>query len=214
MKVAVVIAKFASGWRALLVSENIAEVKAAFKAVKVEGALVDQDEAAEAVMFFDSSGNLRRKFLRSPEQLAAVESGREAFAAAETGKARKLIADAAKADGTAQAQAVAKKAVALIAAELAPGAAGTDDDDALELLAQENQALRVELDRTRAELAAARTNPALDSIAEAIAAQSAAPASVPNSDLPSPISDSAAAESSEDNPAVHFGDSAKPKKKK
>lgn len=126
MKVAIIVAKFPSGWRALLAGEDIAEVKAAFKAVKVEGALVDEGEAASAVLFFDTGGNMRRKMLRTPEQRAELAAGKEAFVIAEKAKEQKLAAAAAAAEGSNAARALAEKAVALVTSEIAGAGAGAE----------------------------------------------------------------------------------------
>lgn len=173
MKVAVVIAKFPSGWRALCVGEDIGAIKSAFKTVRGEGVLVHKEEIAEVAMLFDSAGNIRRKFLRTPEARDALEAGKDAFASAAAAKEQKLAADAAAADGTAAARKIAEKAVALVTSEIAGGGSEEIAEDVVRALASENEALRAEL-------------AALKSKAESVSPGAQAPAAEPAGSLSNP----------------------------
>ncbi len=114
MKVAVVLAKFPSGWRALVVGEDPAAIRKDFKAVKVAGSLVHEGEAAEVALYFDSAGTMMRKFLRTPDANEAVEAAAEAEEERIALLAEAKLDEIAQADGRAQAVAIAEKAVAVI----------------------------------------------------------------------------------------------------
>lgn len=126
MKVAVLIAKFPSGWRPLLVGGQIAEIKTAFKSAKGAGLLVHEGEPAELVMLFDSAGNVSRKFLRTPTEIELRDAGREQFAAAMEAREQRAADAQAEADGTRAALELADKAVAFVAKEIAGGAIAPD----------------------------------------------------------------------------------------
>lgn len=119
MKVATIIAKFASGWRTLAAGEDVAAIRARFKAVKVAGVLVEGSEAAEVALYFDTAGEIMRKFLRTPEAIAARDAADVATAEQQAQAEQRAADAAAAADGRAQAVAIAQKAVAVVAAEVA-----------------------------------------------------------------------------------------------
>lgn len=123
MKVAVIIAKFPSGWRTFQVGEEIADARAAFKKIKVEGSLVDKGEAASEVVYFDTTPDLKRKGLRTPEEVEALDAADEESAEETLARLQRLTDEKAKADGTAAAQQIAQQAVALVVSQVA-GAAG------------------------------------------------------------------------------------------
>lgn len=123
MKVAVVIAKFPSGWRTLALGEQTAELRGAFKEVKVAGFFVDKDEVAEVVVYLDTAGNIMRKFLRTPEAVEKIEQA-NAQSEDETAAVLKRLEEfKALSDGRAAAQQIAGKAVALVASEISALAA-------------------------------------------------------------------------------------------
>lgn len=120
MKVAVLAVRFPSGWKAVA-GEDPAALKAEFRSIKDRGSLMDPEtkECADLVYFFDTAGALARKFLAAPETVAAIAESKQRATVEATTKEHARAEQAAATEGRAQAVAVAEKAVAVIATEIA-----------------------------------------------------------------------------------------------
>ncbi|EIQ01626.1 hypothetical protein OpiT1DRAFT_00198 [Opitutaceae bacterium TAV1] len=71
MKVAVVIARTSAGWHLVDAGGDIAELKSVFKLLKVAGSHDIDGAPADLALYFDTSGEIRKKVLVSPAAVAA-----------------------------------------------------------------------------------------------------------------------------------------------
>lgn len=78
MKAAVIIARTSAGWHLLDAGEDIAEIKSIFKLLKVTGSHEVDGKPADLALYFDTSGERRKKVLVSPSAVAAKTAARPA----------------------------------------------------------------------------------------------------------------------------------------
>jgi hypothetical protein len=119
MKVAVIIAHTASGWKLLSVGDDISALKQSFKDMKIAGQHAIGEEAADVAVYLDTGGNVRRKRLNSADETKRVDAANHKVATDAAAAQRARAEQQAAASGRAQATEIAQKAVAVVAAEVA-----------------------------------------------------------------------------------------------
>lgn len=114
MKIAIISAHTAAGWHTHANGEDIGAIKAEFKRILGAGALEINGRPADVIYLLDSTGNVRRKFLKAPREQAAIDAanGREAKRLAE--QAARDEARRAQTDASAKARHVAAQAAKVI----------------------------------------------------------------------------------------------------
>lgn len=119
MKAAFLLAHTSAGWSLLASGPDTAALRDQFKQVKVAGFCDVGGKSADRILYMDTSGNMKRKDLDEASAVAGRKVAAAKAAALAAEEEKRKAAETEEGQARAKAEAIAKKAVGVIAESIA-----------------------------------------------------------------------------------------------